>query len=177
MKKKSKWKPSCYFNLLLYLKPYRNIAFIFSCSPLRTVTNPSTFDHSISLYMDFTRKFCFSHSPFSKIKCSQFSSSSLKTFARSWHPVIPFCLGCVGGKKKMGSLPDSRWRITYQRTAQCYLFKFFAFFKQRQVCLWLLRRKFIKEDKIFSKLQGQHTQIHFKPKLLQVLHYALQRKQ
>lgn len=143
--------------------------------PLRTMTNNSTFDHSISLYMDFTRKFCFSLSPFSKIKCSQFSSGSSKTFVRSWHPVIPFCLGCVGGKKKMGSLPDSRWRIIYQRWVQCYLFRFFAFFKQRQVCLWLLRRKFIKEDKTFSKFQGQYTWIHLKPKLLQVFHYILQR--
>lgn len=127
--------------------------------------------------MDFTRKFCFSFSPFSKIKCSQFSSGSLKTFVRSWHPVIPFCLGCVGSKKKMGSLPDSPWRITYQRRVQCYLFNFFAFFKWRRVYLWLLKRKFIKEDKTFSKLQGQHTQIHLKPRLLQVFHYVSQRSE
>lgn len=114
---------------------------------------------------------------FSKIKCSPFSSGSSKTFVRSWHLVIPFCLGCVGGKKKMGSLPDSPWHIIYQRRVQCYLLIFFCFFKQRQVCLWLLRRKFIKEDKTFSKLQGQHTQIHLKPKLLQVFHYVLQRSE
>lgn len=41
----------------------------------------------------------------------------------------------------------------------------------------ITKEKIHKEDKTFSKLQGQHTQIHIKPKLLQVFHYVLQRSE